>query len=160
MYLPDIFKTIDNKKCIEFIKKHSFADLITYNDHSICSNKVPLLLDSTENILYGHFANANSQLIDISESAEVLAIFSGPQSYISPHWYHSDNMVPTWNFQTLQVKGRASVIDDQRLIWMLEKLSACHEASNPTPWTMKEIKPDQQALLLPATHPTFQPAPE
>ncbi|HED33069.1 MAG TPA: hypothetical protein ENJ08_02475 [Gammaproteobacteria bacterium] len=148
MYLPDAFKTTDKDKGIAFIERHSFGDLVTCSNHSICSNKVPFLVNSSENMLYGHFSNANPQLNDISAAPEVLAIFSGPQCYISPHWYHSDNMVPTWNFQTLQVKGTASITDEKRLIWILEKLSTRHEASSPAPWSMKSLEQEKLDKML------------
>ena len=37
-------------------------------------------------------------LVRDTVSGEVLAIFSGPHAYISPAWYESDNVVPTWNY--------------------------------------------------------------
>jgi len=148
MYIPEVFKINDQDKIIDFMENQSFADLVTYHNQSLCSNKVPLILDKGKNVLYGHFGRSNPQLLDIEKSGDVLVIFSGPHSYISPRWYVSENMVPTWNFQTLQVKGTASLVDDSCLIEILEKLSARHESHQPNPWTMSELAPEKLDLML------------
>jgi len=148
MYTPEAFKNNDQDKMIAFMENHNFADLVTYHKQNLCSNKVPFFLDKDQNILYGHFSRANPQLIDIKESANVLVIFSGPQSYISPRWYVSENMVPTWNFQTLQVRGSASIVDDNCLKEILEKLSAFHERHRLNPWGMSELTPEKLAIML------------
>jgi len=148
MYIPETFKNNDRDKMIAFMENHSFADLVTYHNQNLCSNKVPFFLDKDQNILYGHFSRANPQLIDLNESTDVLVIFSGPQSYISPRWYVSEDMVPTWNFQTLQVQGSASIVDDNCLIEILEKLSAFHETHRRNPWGMNELTPEKLDIML------------
>ena len=46
----------------------------------------------------------------------VLAVFQGPQAYISPGWYASKaehgRVVPTWNYLIVQVRGVPRVIED------------------------------------------------
>jgi len=148
MYIPEAFKINDRDRITDFMEKQGFADLITYHNQSLCSNKVPLMLDKDKNVLYGHFGRSNPQLLDIEKSRDVLVIFSGPHSYISPRWYASENMVPTWNFQTLQVKGTASLVDDNCLIEILEKLSTLHESNQPNPWTMRELAPEKLDIML------------
>jgi transcriptional regulator len=36
---------------------------------------------------------------------EVLAVFQGPHSYISPSWYETSMSVPTWNYVACHVYG-------------------------------------------------------
>lgn len=148
MYIPEVYEINDQDKVIEFIENNNFGDLVTFHNQSLCSNKVPFFFDRDENILYGHFGRSNPQLIDIEESSEVLAIFSGAHAYISPHWYESQNMVPTWNFQTLQIRGVASIVKDNCLIEILEKLSAFHESEFSKPWAMDEIAPERLQFML------------
>ena len=68
------------------------------------ASHLPLLLEPGEGelgTLYGHFARANPHWRALPDSGEVLAVFSGPDAYISPSWYPSKaehgKVVPTWN---------------------------------------------------------------
>ena len=147
MYIPKAFNIKSKEKAISLIEENSFGDLVTYNNGELCSNKVPFFFDRDTNTLCGHFGNSNPQLIDIVESKKALAIFSGAHSYISPQWYVSENMVPTWNFQTVQVRGSIKIVDEERLLDILEKLSAFHESQFKTQWSMDRISPDKLNLL-------------
>jgi len=140
MYLPTVYEVTDNEKLCSFIESNNFADLVTYNNGELCSNKVPFFFEKETNLLYGHFGQTNPQLVDIKESGDVLVIFSGPHAYISPRWYESDHMVPTWNFQSVQVRGKASIIDEDSLTDVLRKLSQFQESVNDAPWSMEEVE--------------------
>lgn len=148
MYLPEVFNVIERKKIVEFIENNSFADLISCRDNVLCSNKVPLFFDKENNVLLGHFGRENPQLIDMSESDEVLVVFSGLDTYVSPQWYASEAMVPTWNFQTLQVRGKARIVSDNRLIEILERLSEFHESGLERQWTMRQLDEKRKAMML------------
>ena len=148
MYILDAYRTKDRNKQIQFIQENNFADLVTQHNGVICSNKVPFLFDAEKNELYGHLGKENEQLIDLQASEEVLVIFSGAHSYISPQWYVSDNAVPTWNFQTLQCRGKPEIVDQQGLMDILAKLTKFHEASFQKPWTMAKLDPEKRAIMV------------
>jgi len=139
MHLPTAYQTTDTDKINHFIKTNNFADLVTVNNGNILSNKVPFYFDSIDNCLYGHFGKHNNQLKDIKESNDALVIFSGANCYVSPQWYASKNNVPTWNFQTLQIRGPATILNENDLFTLLENLTALHEAKLPAQWTMGEL---------------------
>ncbi len=67
-------------------------------------------------MLRGHLARANPQWSSYDPSVECLAIFQGPDSYITPSWYETKKdtgkVVPTWNYAIVQASGRLKVIDD------------------------------------------------
>jgi transcriptional regulator len=91
----------------------------------------------------GHVSRANRQWRDLDSSIEALAIFSGPQHYISPSWYpgtsEDGKEVPTWNSVVVHVYGSLQVIEDQTwLISHLEKLTAQSEAKASAPWKMSD----------------------
>ena len=148
MYLPDVYKIENDKKIQAFIEANSFADLVTFHNGELLSNKVPLLFDKPNNCLYGHFGKSNPQLKHLLSSNEVLVIFSGPHAYISPQWYKSQNMVPTWNFQTLQLRGKPRLVNEEKLLTILEKLTAFHESGLDNPWTMKQLAEKPQSVML------------
>jgi transcriptional regulator len=90
--------------------------------------------------LVGHTARANPHWhllrgTSASLGADVKAIFQGPQSYITPQWY-AENDVPTWNYATVHIRGRASLIEDPKGIkTCLEKLVSQMEAGRKSPWS-------------------------
>lgn len=147
MYIPKAFNVTSQEAAITLIENNSFGDLVTYNNGELCSNKVPFFFDRETNTLCGHFGKNNPQLADIQQSKKALAIFSGAHSYISPQWYVSKDMVPTWNFQTVQVKGAIKIVNEERLIDILKKLSAFHESQFTTQWSMDEVNQDKLDLL-------------
>ena len=148
MYILEAYNTGDTDKLINFIEENSFADLVTFHDGTLSSNKVPFFYDTEKNELYGHFGRSNPQLIELENSNEVLVIFSGAHSYISPQWYISKNKVPTWNFQTLQVRGKASIVDDKELLRILAKLTKFHESKLENQWTMSKLDPNSREKML------------
>jgi len=148
MYIPGPYNIKEATALLAFINKWNFADLITVSQGRLMSNKVPLLVDAEQNVLYGHFGRTNEQLQALENADDVMVIFSGLHSYISPQWYVSDGMVPTWNFETVQVKGKASLLDNDGLVRMLEKLTRKHEGDSGTPWTMAALDENRREKML------------
>ena len=69
-------------------------------------------------VLHGHVARANPVWRNVGETSEVLAIFQGPNRYISPKWYPSKQehgkVLPTWNYLVVHARGRIRWHDDAR----------------------------------------------
>ena len=56
--------------------------------------------------------------------------------------------MPTWNFQTLQCRGKPEIVDQQGLMDILAKLTKFHEASFQKPWTMAKLDPEKRAIMV------------
>ncbi len=109
MYTPDRFKIKDQDEIFRFIQAHSFGVMVCAE---LEATHLPFLLDPSEGkcgTLYSHFARANPHWNSL-EGKEVLIIFSGPHSYISPTWYGDAPAVPTWNYGSVHVTGRLSIL--------------------------------------------------
>jgi len=115
MYIPKHFKMDDEEVIYDFIEKYGFATFVSQHNGAPCATHLPLMLSKSENALYGHFARANEQWKD-AESQQVLVIFQGPHSYISPSWYETMKAVPTWNYVSIHVYGKLEIIDNQQVI--------------------------------------------
>ena len=148
MYIIDAYKNTDRDKIVEFINENSFGDLVTNHNGTLCSNKVPFLFDADKNELYGHLGKGNQQLKSLQNTGEALVIFSGAHAYISPLWYISENAVPTWNFQSLQCRGKPCIVDKQGLMEILAKLTKLHESSLNNPWTMASLDPEKKEKMV------------
>jgi len=116
MYIPKHFKIDDENMIYDIIEKHSFATLFSQHNGEPYATHLPLLLDKSDNCLYGHFARPNGQWKD-AESQQVLAVFQGPHCYISPSWYETMKAVPTWNYVSVHLYGKMEIIEDEKVIF-------------------------------------------
>ena len=85
----------------------------------------------------------------------MLAIFHGPQTYVTPSWYPTKRehgkAVPTWNYVVVHARGRLRAIDDPGwLRQQLETLVASHEAGFAEPWQIADAPPDYIDKMLTA----------
>jgi transcriptional regulator len=140
MYLPDHFREARPEVLHDAIRRIGFATLVTHDaSGALEANHLPMLLDG--NILRGHVARANP--VWKAGEGTALAIFLGPQAYVSPNWYPSKaatgNAVPTWNYITVHAKGRIRWIRDAD--WLrahVSLLSDTHEGPRPEPWKVSD----------------------
>lgn len=85
--------------------------------------------------LHGFMARANPQRRGFGEEALALAIFQGPHAYISPSWYDSKQVVPTWNYAAVHAYGAPRIIEDHdATLAVLERLVAENESAMAEPW--------------------------
>jgi transcriptional regulator len=139
MYLPTAFAERNLSKLHEFIEQNSFGLVISYAEGQPVASHLPLLLDRTagaKGALIGHMARANHQWRQAA-GQEVLAIFSGPHTYISPTWYQAEQVVPTWNYVAVHAYGRLMLIQEpDALLKIVGDLVHAYERSLPEPWLL------------------------
>jgi transcriptional regulator len=138
MYLPAHFTETDSAKIDAVIRANSFATLITFDGTRPFASHLPFLLRDTpgdRHVLIGHMARANPQWQHFKPDAEVLVVFTGPHAYVSPSWYKTPRMVPTWNYVAVHVYGFPRIVDGDQLEKILQATIAKYESSRPTPWT-------------------------
>ncbi|WP_102346081.1 FMN-binding negative transcriptional regulator [Bacillus sp. Marseille-P3661] len=115
MYIPKHFKMDDEEVIHDFIEKYGFATLFSQHKGEPYATHLPLMLNKSENALYGHFARPNEQWKDAANQ-QVLVIFQGPHCYISPTWYETTKAVPTWNYVSIHLYGKLEIIEDRKEI--------------------------------------------
>ncbi|HEX3725241.1 MAG TPA: FMN-binding negative transcriptional regulator [Pirellulales bacterium] len=152
MYIPPAFAESDRAKLVEFIAQHSFGLLVSRLDGQLFATHLPLLFDAqvaAGGQLLGHMARANPQWQDLS-GQQILAVFSGPHAYISPRWYESDHVVPTWNYLAVHVVGTAEVIDNRETTaCIIEQYVSTYERppAAGSAWTIDLSEPFMQNML-------------
>jgi transcriptional regulator len=138
MYIPAAFRIEDAAKLADFIRRYSFATLVTQDGGTPFATHLPMLYHANESehgTLLSHVAIANPQWKHFGTKTEALAIFHGPHAYVSPSWYTVSPAVPTWNYSTVHVYGVPEIIEDrQRIEAMLNELVATYEAGFEQPW--------------------------
>ncbi|SCK13360.1 FMN-binding negative transcriptional regulator [Vogesella sp. LIG4] len=114
-----------------------FATLITQHEGTPWISHLVLLPDPADpDCLLGHLAAANGHSQAVLQAPSV-AIFHGEHDYISPRWYSSPNMVPTWNYRVAHAHGQASVVDGAGLSVLLQLLAARFEGADG--WSMDAV---------------------
>ena len=153
MYNPPHFREERIEVLHDFIRAHPLAALVTAGPAGLEANHLPLILDVDAGVLRGHVSRANT--IWKESRPEALAIFTGPDHYISPSWYPSKQehgrVVPTWNYTAVHVRGTLNFFEDAtRLRAIVEELTAIHEAEFPQPWKVADAPPEFVEGLLKA----------
>jgi transcriptional regulator len=150
MYVPTAFEQTDQYKLHDFIEANSFGLLVSTHDGEPFATHLPFLLERTagpHGCLVGHMARANPQWHDL-DGQDVLAVFSGPHAYISPTWYESENVVPTWNYVAVHAYGTCRVVDDpDGLTRILTASVATFEGPLPKPWSLDTTSDYFQKLV-------------
>jgi transcriptional regulator len=138
MYNPAAFAEHDVSKMHEFLARHSFATLISAGEGGLVASHLPLLLDPQAGRLghlLGHMARANRQWRRIE--GEVLAVFHGPHTYISPSWYQEPGLVPTWNYVAVHAYGTLQLVEERDdLLALLRRAVAFYEEPRAEPWAL------------------------
>jgi transcriptional regulator len=136
MYMPPKF-AVSDEGVADALVRAEFAHLVTHAPTGLMVTPLPMLYDADRHSLIGHVARANTHWQ--AEGAESVAIFAGPQAYVSPSLYatkaETGKVVPTWNYDVLAAYGRLTVHDDPA--WVLALVTALtdrHERNRAQPW--------------------------
>lgn len=141
MYTPEIYKNENQEEINTFLLENSFGILINQTNGKLTATHIPLELETAENgknILYGHLSRENPQALALNNNDEVLAVFSGPHSYISSSWYDHEN-VPTWNYIAVHVYGKIRIIEGAGVIESLKKLVDKYEKNSKNPVRVEDL---------------------
>lgn len=148
MYQPPAFRETRPEVLHALIRAHPLGLLICTGEDGPLADPLPFLLDTPRDgtaVLRAHLAKANPAWRAIAERPElpVLAVFQGPQAYITPSWYETKKrtgkVVPTWNYAIVQARGRATVTDDPA--WLRHQiggLTDAHETKRPERWEVSD----------------------
>ena len=156
MYLPKQFEVTDVAVMQQLMRDYPLATLISRQMEIINAHHLPLMLcaePSPLGCLQGHVARSNPLLPEVLENPEVLVIFQGAQSYVSPSWYPSkqekQQAVPTWNYAAVHAEGRVVVIEDTQ--WLKNHLAAMttqHESVFAEPWKLTDAPAEYLEKML------------
>ncbi len=156
MHNPSHFEETRVEVLRDLIRRHPLGVLVTLTAGGLDANHIPFELDpdpAPYGTLRGHVARANRIWRDFSREVEALAVFRGPDTYITPSWYRtkqdSGKVVPTWNYAVVHAHGPLRVIDDKE--WLrafVTKLTARHESSRAEPWNITDAPADYIDRML------------
>jgi len=156
MYQPKSFQQDNVDEMKAMMKAYPLATLVTTGQHGLEANHIPLILKEVaagEYVLWGHMAKANPLWQELDDNAQVLAIFHGPNGYVSPNYYPTKQehgkVVPTWNYVAVHVRGQLDFIHEEE--WKLEMLNMLtqqHESQQKDPWSVNDAPKEFTQSLL------------
>jgi transcriptional regulator len=157
MYLPKHFEQPDADAIARLLVAHPLATLAWPSADGLTAEHLPLLWDrgagdGPHGTLRGHVARANPVWREAA-GAEVLAVFQGPQAYITPTWYPSKattaKVVPTWNYAAVHAHGKLRVTEDTAwLRALVGRLTDTHEATLAQRWQVDDAPADYIEQML------------
>lgn len=148
MYQPSHgrFGVGDPGLLLEELTRSVAGTLVTLGTDGLRATVLPMLFDRDDGehgVLRGHLARPNPQWRDIDERVEALAIFDGPEAYVTPSWYEekrrTGKVVPTWNYTTVVAHGAVTLHHEPE--WLLahvRRLVEWHEAQRAEPWSIDD----------------------
>jgi len=152
MYQPPHFAQRDQAALQALMLEHPLAVLVWLPGGMPTADHIPLEFDAHTLTLRGHVARANP-LWREADGQPVLAVFTGPQAYVSPSWYPSKaathKVVPTWNYTVVHAHGVLRAVDDAPWLHALvSRLTAHHERPQAQPWAVSDAPDDYVQQML------------
>jgi transcriptional regulator len=154
MYLPEMFR-LEDELALDVVARAGLATVVVSTGSGFEATPIPWMLrrspDST--LLVGHISKANPLARTLSGSVDAIVIVDGPDGYVSPSWYpskaESGEVVPTWNYVSVHLHGRLSLVHDADwLMEMVESLTDRYEAGRERPWSVAEAPSDYLDRML------------
>ena len=145
MYIPPAFRDDDLAAVHAAMRAARLSSLVTATADGLIATPLPFILDASEGdqgVLWGHVARANPQW-KAEPTSEALAIFMGPDAYITPSWYAekeaTGKVVPTWNYVAVHAYGQVEFFDEPgRLLEVVTRLTNLYEGARASPWSVSD----------------------
>ncbi|MDF2095767.1 FMN-binding negative transcriptional regulator [Aquibaculum arenosum] len=149
MYTPPAFRDEDVESLRATIRASRLAHFVTATTEGPLATPLPLFLDAREGergVIYGHLSKANPQWRQPPQG-EALAMFMGPDAYVTPSWYatkrETGKVVPTWNYVAVHAYGPVEFFDDpERLQEVVTRLTDLQEGTRRDPWAVSDAPED------------------
>lgn len=142
------YRWTDEAAIRDFVGQAGFGLLCVAAPDKMHVVHLPLVwLDVSRIGLHIHRANPIVRHLD---GRDALIVVTGPHGYVSPDWYGLPDKVPTWNYQSVELRGIIARLDRDETIAQIDALSDEQErrlAPKPV-WTRDKMGAGQFDRLL------------
>jgi transcriptional regulator len=144
MYKLPHFTEQDPETIVAFMKEYPFATVIGCNEKNIAATQIPLLVHYQKNEikLRGHFMRHTDHCEAFLKNPEAMFMFHGAQCYVSASWYDERGHGSTWNYMTVQARGKMVFYNDEQTIGLLKELTHFYEDSQEHPELLENMTDD------------------
>ena len=133
MYNLPYFKEADQKVVLEFMRKNPFVFLTGADvENKPVATQVPVFIDERDGKLFlsGHIMRKTDHHRAFEQNPNVLAVFTGPHTYVSASLYTNPLQGSTWNYMSVHARGDVSFASEQELRAILKRTTS-HFENNP-----------------------------
>lgn len=151
MYIPKPYMAPEP---VSIVHAYPFGQLVTTRDDLPFATSAPMYLQETpsgEMQLIGHMARHNPHAATLHSGQKALAIFHGPDTYVSASWYRDQRTVRTWNYIAAQVRGVLEPVDDDedQLDIMRVTIAQSEAIGDGNAWKLEDAPEGKVETLLP-----------
>ena len=153
MYNLPYFKEEDQSVVLEFMRTHPFVFLSGCDaQNKPVATQVPMFIDERDGKLFmsGHIMKQTDHHKAFLHNKNVLAVFTGPHTYVSASLYTDPRQASTWNYMSVHAKGVLSFQDDQELLKILRRTTSHFENNPDSPSLFDKLPPDYVQKLVKA----------
>jgi len=143
MYNLPYYREDDKTVLMEFMREHPFIFLTGSIDNIPVATQVPVFIDEKDGKLFltGHIMKNTDHHKAFLQNPNVLAVFTGPHTYVSATWYSNPQQASTWNYMSVHAKGIIRFGDEKELIDILKRLTLHYENGNTASTTVFDNLP-------------------
>ena len=149
MHPNPVFRQEPRGSALELASERGFGTFTVAGPEGVLAAHLPFVLD--EDRVLAHLVRVNPIARHLRrEPARALLIVSGPDGYISPDWYGEAQLVPTWNYAAVHLRGELRLLDDTALRPILDRLSETFEArlAPKPPWKTDKVEEGLLARMM------------
>lgn len=143
------FRGTGEDRALADVAERGFGVLTLNGPDGILASHIPFVME--EKHIAAHIVRSNPiARVLRSGPVEGLLIVSGPDGYVSSDWYGLPQLLPTWNYIAIHIRGEVRALPDEALRPHLEALSDFNERRllPKKPWTMDKMDPDTLIRLM------------
>lgn len=141
MHPNKAFAWEDREAALRFVAERSFAHIFTASDAGLFVVHAPVFVRQAGQVQF-HVSRRNRIAKHLPDRPVLLSV-SGREAYQSANWYASDDQVPTWHYEAVEVEGQARTLSPDELVDLLDRLSERFEGQHQPeqPWTRGKMTP-------------------
>ncbi len=150
MHQDPVFRENDLQHTLDFASARGFGTLLINGDPSPIAAHIPFVLSADNTYIEAHVMRSNPIARALKQPQSALLTVSGPDGYISPDWYGVENLVPTWNYVAVHLRGTLTLMDQDKILGVLDRISAHNENQllPKKPWTTDKMSADVIERLM------------
>jgi transcriptional regulator len=154
MYNLPYYKEQDVEEVIRFMREYPFVFLSGVDaENKPVATQVPVFIDERDGrfFLTGHIMKNTDHHKAFEQNPNVLAVFTGPHTYVSATWYSNPYQASTWNYMSVHAIGIIRFSGEDKLIDILKRLTLYYEKNNTSSTTVFDNLPvDYRERLIKA----------
>lgn len=149
MHPNPTFRNAPRDQNLAFARERAFGTLAINADDGPLISHVPFIISDDGATADLHLVRSNPIWRALEGPAAAVITVAGSDGYVSPDWYGVPDMVPTWNYVAVHLRGSLERMDQSALHDLLVRQAASYEAriSGKPPWTFDKMTPDTIARM-------------